>query len=125
MIFVRQNQNLNEIVEEIRKMAENGNVEILKDDCISFKAKIAKGKRINFCIQVKGIIIEGKSITLGNYYKNIKTEKEDVFGDGELLTTRIYADVIEYDHLRLDKTSLYIREMDIDWDNHLSFELVA
>lgn len=117
MIFVREN-NFQDIVTEIREMAKEGYVEITKDDCISFKAKIAKRLRCNFSIQLNGIIITGKEISIGNYHKNIKTD------DG------IYADKIEYTHLRLDKTSLSLTTptyngLNLDWDNDLSFELAG
>ena len=117
MIFVRENK-FNEIVNEIREMAKDGTVEITKDDCISFQAKVAKGKRLNFSIQLNGIIIQGKEISLGNYYKNLKTD------DG------IYADKVEYTHLTLDKTSLSLttptyKGLNLSYDNYLSFELTA
>ena len=128
MIFCYDKETAgNEIVEEIRKLAKEGVVEITKDDCISIKAKIANRKRLDFSIQTKGIIIQGKEICLGNYYKNIKSEKEDVFGDGELLTTRIYADEIQYTHLSIDKTSIDFKsdEFNLDYEDDLSFEVAG
>lgn len=115
MIFVRKTENAgNEIVEQIRKYAEFGHVVITKDDCISFMARIAPRKRLNFSIQMNGIIITGKEICLGNYYKNIKTDNG------------IYADEINYTHLELGGTSVYFEKnhsVELSDDNTLSFEI--
>lgn len=120
MLFcTNQNTAGNQIVDEIRNMAKNGLVVITKDDCCSIKAKIPKYQKYHFSIQMNGILLQGREICLGNYYKNIKTDENGV----------IYANEYFYHHLTLDgKQSIYLggnnnMSVELNEQNDLSFEL--
>ena len=107
----------NEIAKYVRECAEEGYCEVTKDDFISFKAKA--GRRLRFCIQCNGIIIEAKEISLVNDHHNIKTEWSEEY-ECELLK----ADEIRYSYMFLDKTSINLDVFEWGRDT-LSIEIVG
>jgi len=101
MFFVRTNgqEGCKELLEGLRKIAEGKYAEITKDDRISVHFKTAR--RTRFSVQLKGIIFECREIHLvsrGDY---------------------------DYDYVFLDKNSINFKEIELDWDNHMSVELIG
>ena len=103
MKFIRENGKNGsiELMNALREMAEGKDAEIIKDDYISVHFKTAR--RVAFSVQLRGIIIECKEIHMVNQ------------GDEENR---------EYTYLFLDKTSIDLKRVEIDFNKTMSVELI-
>lgn len=104
MKFIRENgkNGSEELMGTLREMAQGKYAEITKDDEISVHFKTAR--RTAFSVQLKGIIIQAKEIHMVNQ------------GDEENR---------EYTYIFLDKVSIDLKRIAIDWDNNMSIELIG
>lgn len=101
MKFIRNNETAgNQIVEYIKKIAEDGYCEITKDDTISIEAKAVK--RTAFTVQYSGIIFQAKTISLVSN------------DNGET-----------YYYMFLDKNGLDLNRMRINHENEMSIEMMS
>ena len=104
MLFIRTNgkEGSEELMNGLRRIAEGKYAEITKDDYISVFFKSAR--RTRFSVQIKGIIFECREIHMVNQ------------GDKENR---------EYTYIFLDNNSLNLKEVEINWDNSMSVEIVG
>ena len=107
MKFIRVQKTAgNDIVDEIREIANAGYCEITKDDAVSIKAKA--GRRIAFSVQLEGIIFQAKEICLVT--KDFGTDDEE---------QRVY------DYMFLDNNSIDLTRIDFSNNKHMSIEMMS
>ena len=107
MKFIRTQKNAgNEIVDEIREIADVGLCEITKDDAVSIKAKA--NRRIAFSVQLEGIIFQAKEICLVT--KDFGTNEDE---------QRVY------DYMFLDNNSIDLNRIDFSNNKHMSIEMMS
>lgn len=104
MKFIRVQKTAgNDIVDEIRKLADAGLCEITKDDSVSIKAKA--NRRIAFSVQYEGFIFQVKEICL------VTKDRKD--------------DNPFYDYMFLDNNGIDLKRVDFSNNKHMSIEMMS